>query len=91
MKYKLDENRIKEGVGGQAVIEGIMLRNKTHYVVAVRKPNKIIDFIKYSIPENKNKLSKMIFFRGIINCRYDEIRIQNFNVFCKYRGFGRRS
>ncbi|TXJ37084.1 DUF1385 domain-containing protein [Brachyspira aalborgi] len=67
MKYKLDENRIKEGVGGQAVIEGIMLRNKTHYVVAVRKPNKIIDFIKYSIPENKNKLSKMIFFRGIIN------------------------
>ena len=67
MKYKLGENRIKEGVGGQAVIEGIMLRNKTHYVVAVRKPNKIIDFIKYSIPENKNKLSKMIFFRGIIN------------------------
>ena len=67
MKYKLDENRIKEGVGGQAVIEGIMLRNKTHYVVAVRKPNKIIDFIKYSIPENKNKLSKKIFFRGIIN------------------------
>ena len=67
MKYKLDENRIKEGVGGQAVIEGIMLRNKTYYVVAVRKPNKIIDFIKYSIPENKNKLSKMIFFRGIIN------------------------
>ena len=67
MKYKLDENRIKEGVGGKAVIEGIMLRNKTHYVVAVRKPNKIIDFIKYSIPENKNKLSKMIFFRGIIN------------------------
>lgn len=67
MKNKLDENRIKEGVGGQAVIEGIMLRNKTHYVVAVRKPNKNIDFIKYGIPENKNKLSKMIFFRGIVN------------------------
>lgn len=64
---KLDENRIKEGVGGQAVIEGIMLRNKTHYVVAVRKPTKKIDFIKHRIPENKNKLSKMIFFRGIIN------------------------
>ncbi len=64
---KLDENRIKEGVGGQAVIEGIMLRNKSHYVVAVRKPTKEIDFIKHKIPENKNKLSKMIFFRGIIN------------------------
>lgn len=64
---KLDENRIKEGVGGQAVIEGIMLRNKSHYVVAVRKPTKEIDFIKHRIPENKNKLSKTVFFRGIIN------------------------
>ena len=57
MSKKLDENRIKEGVGGQAVIEGIMLRNKTHYVVAVRKPDKQIDYIKSSIPENKNKLT----------------------------------
>ena len=67
MNRKLDENRIKEGVGGQAVIEGIMLRNKSHYVVAVRKPDKQIDFIKQSIPENKNKLSKMPFFRGLVN------------------------
>lgn len=67
MKSKLDENRIKQGVGGQAVIEGIMLRNKTHYVVAVRKPNKKIDFIKHKIEANKNKLSKMFFFRGIVN------------------------
>ena len=44
-----------------------MLRNKTHYVVSVRKPTNEIDFIKYRIPENKNKLSKMIFFRGIVN------------------------
>ena len=67
MNSKLDENRIKQGVGGQAVIEGIMLRNKTHYVVAVRKPNKKIDFIKHKIEDNKNKLSKMFFFRGIVN------------------------
>lgn len=67
MNKKLDENRIKEGVGGQAVIEGIMLRNKSHYVVAVRKPDKQIDYIKESVPENKNKLSKMPFFRGIVN------------------------
>ncbi|MEI0611428.1 DUF1385 domain-containing protein [Brachyspira pilosicoli] len=67
MNNKLDENRIKQGVGGQAVIEGIMLRNKTHYVVAVRKPNQKIDFIKHKIEDNKNKLSKMFFFRGIIN------------------------
>ena len=67
MKSKLDENRIKQGVGGQAVIEGIMLRNKTHYVVAVRKTNKKIDFIKHKIEANTNKLSKMFFFRGIVN------------------------
>ena len=67
MSKKLDENRIKEGVGGQAVIEGIMLRNKSHYVVAVRKPDKQIDFIKASIPENKNKLTKMPFVRGVVN------------------------
>lgn len=67
MNSKLDENRIKQGVGGQAVIEGIMLRNKTHYVVAVRKPNKKIDFIKHKIEANTNKLSKMFFFRGIVN------------------------
>ena len=67
MSKKLDENRIKEGVGGQAVIEGIMLRNRSHYVVAVRKPDKQIDFIKASIPENKNKLTKMPFVRGVVN------------------------
>ena len=67
MKKQLDENRIKEGVGGQAVIEGIMLRNRSHYVVAVRKPDKQIDFIKASIAENKNSLTKMPFIRGVVN------------------------
>lgn len=67
MENKLDENRIKEGVGGQAVIEGIMLRNRSHYVVAVRKPNNTLDFIKSKVSENKSKLSKTVFFRGIIN------------------------
>ena len=28
------------GIGGQAVIEGIMMRNKDKYAVAVRKPDK---------------------------------------------------
>ena len=31
------------GIGGQAVIEGIMMRNKDKYAVAVRKPDKSID------------------------------------------------
>ena len=31
------------GVGGQAVLEGIMMRNGDKYAVAVRKPDKEID------------------------------------------------
>ena len=27
------------GIGGQAVLEGIMMKNKERYAVAVRKPN----------------------------------------------------
>ncbi len=67
MENKLDENRIKEGVGGQAVIEGIMLRNKSHYVVAVRKPDKTLDYIKSEVPENKSKFKKVMFIRGVVN------------------------
>ena len=27
------------GIGGQAVLEGVMMKNKDDYAVAVRKPN----------------------------------------------------
>ena len=27
------------GIGGQAVLEGVMMKNKDKYAVAVRKPN----------------------------------------------------
>ena len=30
------------GVGGQAVLEGVMMRNKEKYAVAVRKPDQKI-------------------------------------------------
>ena len=67
MKKELDKSRVVQGVGGQAVIEGIMLRNKTDYVVAVRKPDKSLTYIKKPVKENKNPMSKWIFIRGIIN------------------------
>ncbi len=67
MEKDLDKNRISEGVGGQAVIEGIMLRNKTHYVVAVRKENKTLTYIKDRVKENTNIMSKWIFVRGVVN------------------------
>ena len=31
------------GIGGQAVMEGVMMRNQDRYAVAVRKPNKEIE------------------------------------------------
>ena len=67
MTNKLDKERIKEGIGGQAVIEGIMLRNKTHYVVAVRKPDNKIDYIKDIIKDESSKFSKTPFIRGVVN------------------------
>ncbi|WP_027422127.1 DUF1385 domain-containing protein [Lachnobacterium bovis] len=57
------------GVGGQAVMEGVMMRNKDHYAVAVRKPDNEIE-IKVSeyegIIKNK-KIRKIPIIRGIIS------------------------
>jgi len=36
-------NICASGIGGQAVLEGIMMKNKDKYAVAVRKPDKTID------------------------------------------------
>ena len=36
-------NMEKVTIGGQAVLEGVMMRNKGKYAVAVRKPDKEID------------------------------------------------
>ena len=56
-------------IGGQAVMEGVMMKNKEHYAVAVRKPDGEIEImtgesksiIKYE------KLTKTPFVRGIFN------------------------
>lgn len=57
------------GIGGQAVIEGIMMRNKDKYAVAVRKQDKSIDV---DIQEcggiaKKYKITKLPFIRGIFS------------------------
>ena len=57
------------GIGGQAVIEGIMMRNKDKYAVAVRKPAKSIDV---DIQEcggiaKKYKITTLPFIRGIFS------------------------
>lgn len=57
------------GIGGQAVIEGIMMKNKDKYAIAVRKPNHEIEVqVKEykSISKNKFYLNIPI-IRGVIN------------------------
>ena len=43
------------GIGGQAVIEGVMMKNKDRYAVAVRKPN---NEIEVSVKETENLQEK---------------------------------
>lgn len=57
------------GVGGQAVMEGIMMRNADKYAVAVRKPDKEIDVqvFDYKGFVKNDKLKKIPFVRGVFN------------------------
>ncbi len=56
-------------IGGQAVLEGIMMKNKNRYAVAVRKPNKEIevDVQEYKSVIPWETLSKIPFIRGVFN------------------------
>ena len=57
------------GIGGQAVLEGIMMKNKDHYAVAVRKPNGEIEveLEHFQGTLHGNKLKDIPFVRGIFN------------------------
>ncbi len=53
-------------IGGQAVIEGVMIKSDHNYVVSVRKNNKIITK-KEKIRKKSSKLNRTPFLRGIVN------------------------
>lgn len=57
------------GIGGQALIEGIMMKNKDNYAMAVRKPNGEIAVEKdtYMSMTEKVKFFSLPFVRGIFN------------------------
>jgi uncharacterized protein YqhQ len=57
------------GVGGQAVIEGVMMKNKETYATAVRKPDNeiVIEKGTYISISDKIKLFKLPIFRGILS------------------------
>lgn len=54
------------GIGGQAVIEGVMMKNGNKYAVAVRKPNKEIAVERHTLPARKNKLLSLPIVRGVV-------------------------
>ena len=58
------ENRIN--IGGQAVIEGVMMRSPSYIATAVRKPSGEIVYKKTKISSNKGKLAEIPFVRGAV-------------------------
>lgn len=64
-KYK----QIYSGIGGQAVIEGIMMKNGTDYAVGVRKPDGTIavEKSKYISMTDRYPFLKIPFIRGIFS------------------------
>ena len=59
---------VYSGIGGQAVLEGVMMRNKQEYAVAVRKADGTIDVTLRQAKGNPDSLLRKIpFIRGIFN------------------------
>lgn len=57
------------GIGGQAVMEGVMMKNKNTYAVAVRKSNKEIEVqtTEFKPVSSNERLYKIPILRGILN------------------------
>ena len=57
------------GIGGQAVLEGVMMKNKERYAVAVRKPDGDIDVEvqEYHGLLHGSALTRLPFIRGVFN------------------------
>lgn len=57
------------GIGGQAVLEGVMMKNQDKYAVAVRKPNGqvAVELENHQGVLQGNKLKNIPFIRGIFN------------------------
>lgn len=53
-------------VGGQAVIEGVMMRNGSLIATAVRRPNGEIVYKKTHISSNRGKIFQLPFIRGAV-------------------------
>ena len=57
---------VGSNIGGQAVIEGVLMRTKDKAAIAIRKPNQKIKIKKLEIKSFQNKFFKLPLIRGII-------------------------
>ena len=55
------------GIGGQAVMEGVMMKNNSKYAVAVRKPDKEIEVQVFDDKTSVDKVQKIPIVRGVFN------------------------
>ena len=57
------------GIGGQAVMEGVMMKNKDQYAVAVRSPNQeiVVEASQYKGIGGGRKIKQMPILRGVFN------------------------
>jgi uncharacterized protein YqhQ len=74
----------KFNIGGQAVIEGVMMRAPSRFVIAVRKPDDGIIIKKEDVKLDRNRFFKQPVIRGLI-ALYDAlvlgIRALNFSAY----------
>lgn len=63
------KSKCYSGIGGQAVLEGVMMKNKEKYAVAVRKPDGEIEveIENFQGVLHGNKIKEIPFIRGIFN------------------------
>lgn len=63
------KSKCYSGIGGQAVLEGVMMKNKEKYAVAVRKPDGEIeiDVEAYEGVWHGSKIKEIPFIRGVFN------------------------
>lgn len=62
-------NMKSSGIGGQAVMEGVMMKNKSDYAVAVRKSDNKIEIKKEKVKSDADrpKILKLPIIRGVVN------------------------
>ncbi len=63
------QNKTCTYVGGQAVMEGVMMRGKRSMATAVRDPQGVVQLEteRLTPPEKKKKITKVPFIRGVVN------------------------